>query len=139
MGHGSNVRALETTATYISDIDEFDIHTPVITAIKFWPGTMGVTANTAMVLARLIIGGKDYGVHNFIVPIRRISDHSCCGGVECGDLGPKIGFNNMDNGYGGPLSRLVVSAVLVWCGVQVLPLHSRANSAYKHANVTSSR
>jgi acyl-CoA oxidase len=49
VGHGSNVRALETTATYLPESDEFEVHTPGITAIKFWPGSLGRTANTAMV------------------------------------------------------------------------------------------
>ena len=54
VGHGSNVRALETTATYLpAPIDAFEVHTPTVTATKFWPGSMGRTANTAMVIARL--------------------------------------------------------------------------------------
>lgn len=35
LGHGSNIRALETTATFIRETDEFDIHTPSITATKW--------------------------------------------------------------------------------------------------------
>ena len=35
---GSNVRALQTTATYIPQDDSFDMHTPTIEATKWWIG-----------------------------------------------------------------------------------------------------
>lgn len=34
LGHGSNVRGLETTATFIPETDQFDIHTPSLRATK---------------------------------------------------------------------------------------------------------
>ncbi|CAM9289866.1 unnamed protein product [Scytosiphon promiscuus] len=98
LGHGSNIRALETTATFVRETDEFEINSPSITATKWWPGTMGRTANHAMVIAQLVIDGKHYGIHNFIVPIRG-EDHCPLPGVRVGDIGPKIGFNTMDNGF----------------------------------------
>ena len=36
---GSNVRGLETTATYDERKQEFIMNTPTLTATKFWPGT----------------------------------------------------------------------------------------------------
>lgn len=102
LGHGSNVRALETTATFIKNDTggAWKIHSPTITSAKFWPGTLGRTANHAMVIARLIDGdGVDRGIHNFLVPIRRMDNHKFMPGVKCGDIGPKIGYNMMDNGY----------------------------------------
>jgi len=35
---GSNVRGLQTTATYIPEDDTFDIHTPTLEATKWWIG-----------------------------------------------------------------------------------------------------
>mmetsp|Transcript_19337 Transcript_19337/g.39507 ORF Transcript_19337/g.39507 Transcript_19337/m.39507 type:complete len:772 (+) Transcript_19337:67-2382(+) len=106
LGHGSNIRALETTATFLKEIDggaeggEWVVHSPTLTSAKFWPGTLGKTANHAMVIARLIDGeGIDRGIHNFLVPLRSMEDHSLLEGVETGDVGPKIGYNNMDNGF----------------------------------------
>ena len=99
MGHGSNVRALRTTATFLPGTDEFEVHTPSVDAVKWWPGTLGKTANTAMVIARLIIGGVDRGVHNFLVPLRDRATHEPLPGVTVGDLGPKLGYNVMDNGF----------------------------------------
>lgn len=110
VGHGSNVRGLETTATFVKEGSPgiggdvkggaWIIHSPTLTSIKFWPGTLGRTCNHAMVIARLIDGeGVDRGVHNFLVPTRSMKDHSLLPGVTCGDIGPKIGYNNMDNGF----------------------------------------
>jgi len=106
LGHGSNIRALETTATFIPEDKcglkggAFDINSPTITSTKFWPGTLGRTANHAMVIARLIDGkGTDHGIHNFIVPLRCMDTHKLLKGVRTGDIGPKIGYNNMDNGF----------------------------------------
>jgi acyl-CoA oxidase len=98
VGHGSNVRALETTATFLPERQggmkggSFVINSPSITSYKAWPGTLGRNANHAMVIARLIDGdGIDRGVHNFLVPLRSMTDHTLLPGVETGDLGPKIG------------------------------------------------
>ncbi|CAH0492253.1 unnamed protein product [Peronospora farinosa] len=99
MGHGSNVRGLETTATYIPATDEFEIHSPTLTSMKWWPGALARTANFGVVYARLLLGGKDYGVHNFMVQLRDLKTHEPMPGVMLGDVGPKIGFNNVDNGY----------------------------------------
>jgi acyl-CoA oxidase len=44
LGHGSNVQGLETTATYIPETDEFEIHSPYLTASKWWIGGLGRTA-----------------------------------------------------------------------------------------------
>ena len=38
LGHGSNVAGLETTATYDRAHDTFVIHTPTVTATKWWIG-----------------------------------------------------------------------------------------------------
>ncbi|CAM9432342.1 unnamed protein product [Chrysoparadoxa australica] len=99
LGHGSNIRALETTATYIQESDEFEIHSPTLTSTKWWPGTLGRTANHAMVIAQLYTRGKCHGIHNFIVPIRCPHNHTPLEGITAGDIGPKIGFNTMDNGF----------------------------------------
>nr|XP_053644076.1 LOW QUALITY PROTEIN: peroxisomal acyl-coenzyme A oxidase 1-like [Cherax quadricarinatus] len=38
LGHGTFVRGLETRATYDPQFEEFVLHTPTITATKWWPG-----------------------------------------------------------------------------------------------------
>ena len=99
LGHGSNVRGLETTATYIPETDEIEIHSPTLSATKWWPGALGRTANHAIVYARLIVGGRDLGIHNFMVQLRSITTHEPLPGIVVGDIGPKIGYNNQDNGF----------------------------------------
>lgn len=99
LGHGSNVRGLETTATYIKETGEFEINTPTLTATKWWIGSLGRTANHAAVMAQLYVNGKNQGPHPFIVPIRDMKTHKPLPGVIVGDLGPKFGYNTMDNGF----------------------------------------
>jgi hypothetical protein len=42
MGHGSNIRALMTLATFIPESDEFDMHTPCIEAYKVCQGVQEI-------------------------------------------------------------------------------------------------
>ncbi|KAL9602254.1 MAG: hypothetical protein Q9219_001978 [cf. Caloplaca sp. 3 TL-2023] len=99
LGHGSNVRGLETTATWNSDDKTFTIHTPYLTASKWWIGSLGRTANHAIVMAQLIIDGRSYGPHPFVVQIRDLKTHEPLENVHVGDIGPKFGYNTMDNGF----------------------------------------
>ncbi|KAF9431569.1 Peroxisomal acyl-coenzyme A oxidase 1 [Entomortierella beljakovae] len=99
MAHGSNLRMLQTTATFIPETDEFEINTPTITSIKWWPGALAQTSNYCAIYARLIIHGKDYGVHPFLLQIRELGTHKEMPGIELGNIGPKIGFNTIDNGF----------------------------------------
>lgn len=99
LGHGSNVQGIETTANYDINTQEFIIHSPTLTSRKWWPGGLGKTATHAIVHARLFVSGKDRGVQAFLVQIRSLENHEPLKGVEVGDIGPKVGFNAVDNGY----------------------------------------
>jgi len=99
LGHGSFIRGLETTATYDSKTQEFIIHSPTLTSTKWWPGGLGIASTHAVVVARLITQGKEFGPHNFVVQIRSLEDHKPLPGVTVGDIGPKFGYSAMDNGF----------------------------------------
>ncbi|KAG0236448.1 acyl-coenzyme A oxidase [Actinomortierella wolfii] len=101
LGHGSNLSRLETTATFIRETDEWELNSTSFTASKWWIGGLGALCTHAVVQALLIIDGKDYGAHVFVVPLRSLEDHTPFPGVELGDIGPKAygGFSKMDNGY----------------------------------------
>ncbi|RLN72274.1 hypothetical protein BBJ28_00026711, partial [Nothophytophthora sp. Chile5] len=99
LGHGSNVQGIETVATYDKATQEFIIDSPTLTSRKWWPGGLGKTANHAIVHARLFLDGKDVGVQAFLVQIRSMQGHEPLPGIEVGDIGPKVGFNAIDNGY----------------------------------------
>ena len=75
------------------------IHTPTFKAAKFWPGNLAWQANTALLYARCIANGKDYGVQSFVVPIRDMETHATLPGCTIGDIGTKLGYNSIDNGY----------------------------------------
>ncbi|PKY04952.1 acyl-CoA oxidase [Aspergillus campestris IBT 28561] len=99
LGHGSNVRGLETRAVWNQDDKTFTIHSPSLTASKWWIGSLGRTANHAVVMAQLYINGKNYGPHPFLVQIRDMETHQPLENVYVGDIGPKFGYNTMDNGF----------------------------------------
>ncbi|XP_015269972.1 PREDICTED: peroxisomal acyl-coenzyme A oxidase 1 isoform X4 [Gekko japonicus] len=99
MGHGTHLRGLETTATYDPATQEFILNSPTVTSIKWWPGGLGKTSNHAIVLAQLHTQGQNHGLHAFIVPIRQLGTHEPLPGITVGDIGPKFGYDEMDNGY----------------------------------------
>ncbi|XP_003217249.2 peroxisomal acyl-coenzyme A oxidase 1 isoform X1 [Anolis carolinensis] len=99
LGHGTHLRGLETTATYDPATQEFILNSPTVTSIKWWPGGLGKTSNHAIVLAQLYTQGKCHGLHAFIVPIRQLGTHEPLPGITVGDIGPKFGYDEMDNGY----------------------------------------
>jgi len=96
-GHGSDVAALRTTATYDPDTEEFEIHTPFEAARKDYIGNAARDGRMAAVFAQLIIDGQSQGVHGFLVPIRN-DDGSPAAGVRIEDCGLKAGLNGVDNG-----------------------------------------
>jgi acyl-CoA oxidase len=95
-GHGSNVQALGTVATYDASTQEFVITTPDELSRKDYIGNAARHAETAVVFAQLEIGGKSEGVHAFVVPLRE--DGQVLPGIRIEDCGRKLGLNGVDNG-----------------------------------------
>lgn len=96
-GHGSNVRGIETTATYHQATKSFVIHTPHPQAQKEYIGNAACHGQMATVFAKLIVAGKDYGVSAFLVPIRD-RKRNILPGITIEDCGRKMGLNGVDNG-----------------------------------------
>ncbi len=95
--HGSNVRALETTATYDPTQDELVVHTPHYGAGKHYIGNAALHGRMAVVFARLVVAEEDHGVHALLVPIRD-EGGGVLPGVRIEDCGLKEGLNGVDNG-----------------------------------------
>jgi acyl-CoA oxidase len=95
--HGSNVKGIETTATYDHATKTFNIHTPSEYARKEYIGNAACHGQMATVFAKLIIDGKDYGVSAFVVPLRD-KKGKLHPGVKIKDCGRKMGLNGVDNG-----------------------------------------
>jgi acyl-CoA oxidase len=96
-GHGSNVQAIGTTATYDPDTQEFVVHTPDDSCRKDYIGNAGMHGHYAVVFAQLHVGGESRGVHALVVPLRD-QDGNVLPGIRIEDCGRKIGLNGVDNG-----------------------------------------
>lgn len=81
------MQGLETTATWIQETQEFELHSPSLTASKWWIGGLGRTADHAAVMAQLIIKGKKMGPHLFVVPLRDLATRQPLPGRLIGDIG----------------------------------------------------
>ncbi|MEU4420728.1 acyl-CoA dehydrogenase [Actinoplanes sp. NPDC024001] len=96
-GHGSDVQQLRTTCTYDPESGTFDLHTPHQAARKDYIGNAAKDGRMAVVFAQLITGGRRYGVHAWLVPIRDDQGNPMPG-VTLGDAGAKAGLLGVDNG-----------------------------------------
>jgi acyl-CoA oxidase len=106
LGHGSNVRGLELEARWDNRTKEFVLHSPTLTASKWWNGSLGRLANHAIVVAQLLLPDHtspdqyvSHGPHPFIVQVRDMKTHQPLNGIVVGDIGPKYGYITMDNAY----------------------------------------
>lgn len=91
IGHGSNLKGLETTLTIQGD--KILINTPNNNAIKCWIGG-GTLADYAVVWGHLIDGEKkNHGLQAVIVPTKNTP------GVVVKDMEAKMGLNGVDNCY----------------------------------------
>jgi acyl-CoA oxidase len=110
LGHGSNVKGIELQAKYDPKAKEFTLHSPTLTASKWWNGTLGRTATHSIVVAQLLLPRQttasaneieyvNYGPHPFMVQIRDQKTHMPFAGIAVGDIGAKYGYPGMDNAY----------------------------------------
>lgn len=97
LGHGSNVRQLETIAKYDPERGVFVLHTPSASARKEWIGNAALHGRTMTVFAQLETQDVVHGVHAFVVPVRDDSGN-LLPGVSIQDCGHKMGLNGVDNG-----------------------------------------
>ncbi|MFN9863734.1 MAG: acyl-CoA dehydrogenase [Bacteroidota bacterium] len=95
--HGSNVKGIETTATYQHATKTLVINTPHAFAKKEYIGNAAKHGQMATVFVKLIIDGKDYGVSAVVVPLRNKKGNTLPG-ITIEDCGRKMGLNGVDNG-----------------------------------------
>ncbi len=95
-GHGSNVKDLETTATYDHSTREIIVHSPRYASGKEYIGN-ALHSTMSAVFAQLIVDGENQGVHTVLVPLRN-EKHELLPGIKVEDCGHKMGLNGVDNG-----------------------------------------
>merc|ERR1711962_1163826 len=96
LGYGNNAVEMETTATYDEATKEFIVNTPHPLAQKYWITNGAVHAKHVVVMAQLIVKGKNEGIHAILVRMRD-NDLKTIPGVTIEDMGYKMGLNGVDN------------------------------------------
>lgn len=143
LGHGSNLRGLETVATYDIATQEFIIHSPTLTSLKWWPTGMYCCTHAA-VMANLYLDGKNLGFHGFMVQLRD-DKGSCLPGIEIGEIGPKINPGHTNIGYARfthvriPLFNMFARAQQVTPGGEYVRPASKAVSKFKYISMMQIR
>ncbi|GAM19404.1 hypothetical protein SAMD00019534_025790, partial [Acytostelium subglobosum LB1] len=99
MGHGSNVRQIETSTSYDGLTKELVINSPSLSSTKFWIGNVSMFGTHVVLFTKLIYKGEDKGVHVVVVPIRDPKTMELYPGIQLGDCGHKIGWNGIDNAW----------------------------------------
>lgn len=90
---GSDVSNLQTTVTHDPQNACLILNTPDPSACKFWIGNALHAAQVVMVLARLIVDGRDEGLHWFRVHIRNKENGPLLAGVNVMACDPKGGIH----------------------------------------------
>lgn len=96
LGYGNNAVEMETTATYDPATKEFIVNTPNTLAQKYWITNGAVHAKHVVVMAQLIVKGKNEGIHAILVRMRD-NELKTIPGVTIEDMGYKMGLNGVDN------------------------------------------
>jgi len=96
LGYGNNAVEMETTATYDASTKEFIVNTPNTLAQKYWITNGAVHAKHVVVMAHLLVNGKNEGIHAVLVRMRD-NDLKTIPGVTIEDMGYKMGLNGVDN------------------------------------------
>lgn len=95
-GHGSNVKDLETIATYNHETKDITINSPNFESGKEYIGN-ALHGRLAVVFCQLIVENINHGIHAVLVPYRDGED-KVLSGIKVEDCGYKMGLNGIDNG-----------------------------------------
>lgn len=88
LGYGNNAVEMETTAEFDPETKEFIVDTPHPLAQKYWITNGAVHAKHVVVMAQLLVKGKNEGIHALLVRMRD-DDMNIMPGVTVEDMGYK--------------------------------------------------
>ena len=66
VGHGSDVKSLETEAVYDEQREVWVLNSPKVTSAKMWVGLLGNLGTHVVCQAKAIVKGKSLGIQTFV-------------------------------------------------------------------------
>ena len=89
---------VQTTCTWSQREKRFTLQTPSESARKIWI-SQGLVATRAVVIAELIVRGRNHGPHAFLVNMRKQRLGPLNPNIKVGDMGDKTTGNDLDNAW----------------------------------------
>jgi len=89
---------VQTTCTWSQREKRFTLKTPSESARKVWI-SQGLVATRAVVIAELIVRGRNHGPHAFLVNMRKQRLGPLNPNIKVGDMGDKTTGNDLDNAW----------------------------------------
>ena len=89
---------VQTTCTWSQREKRFTLKTPSENARKVWI-SQGLVATRAVVIAELIVRGRNHGPHAFLVNMRKQRLGPLNPNIKVGDMGDKTTGNDLDNAW----------------------------------------
>lgn len=87
---------VNATAKWMPETESFLLNTPNRDAHKNWI-SQGLTADKTVVMASLILEGKNLGPHAFLIDMRDAPGGKLLPGIKLSDMGVKTTANDLDN------------------------------------------
>ncbi|CAO4373524.1 unnamed protein product [Caenorhabditis nigoni] len=132
IGHGSNTAEVQTTATF--DNGQLVFNCPSIGAIKCWAGNLSHSATHVVVYAQLHVGGKNEGLHGFVIQVRCPKTFQTLPGITIGDMGSKPGcWQGVENGWMEFKNHRAPLSALLNKGCDITP-HGKYVTSFKSAS-----
>jgi acyl-CoA oxidase len=87
---------VNATAEWVPEKESFLLNTPTKASHKNWI-SQGLTADKTVVMASLILEGKNLGPHAFLIDMRDAPGGKLLPGIALSDMGVKTTANDLDN------------------------------------------
>lgn len=108
------------------------LHRQLIPSIPF---AVGHTVNYCIVVAQLYIKEKNHGLQLFFTQLRDEETHMPLPGITIGEIGPKVGYNTVNNGFLGFNQYRIPRRNMLMKNAQVLKVRAIRDFICKYSEI----